>query len=688
MRHCLGSGWRISAIFFLFLVLILAGCGGGGHNPNAVGNVATVTIAPSAISMNSGDVLTLNVSALDANKKSVFNQTFNFHSSNPNIQVSNSGLLCGGTWDSLTTPVNCKPLTVGAGGAQSTLTATVQGVTSNSVVVSVHMPITSLLISPASPACVSQNLTQGYTVQALSNGVDITSSIGAFSWNIGSSTVGTLSSFSTSGSTATTNTATAKLPGITQVTVSANSVNPVSGVPATFAECAIASLSIAPGGTTTLSGAGKTAQFTATATDTLGAAVTGETLTWTSSQPATATIGTTGLATAVAAGSTGITASCAPATCDLGYNQPVFSNLALVTVAGSAPATTVYATCGSPCPNGLNPAFPLVPISTSSNAAGTAISLPTQPNSLAVSAAGDKVYAGSASELMIIDTATNTVSSQVTNAPGVVLAVSPDGNSVITDGNSTNALLFNISAKSVTGLGIAGAIGASFAPDGSKAFVAAGTNIYLVEPGVSPFAIAVGSTASDVAFLPSGPIAYVAAAGMPFAQTCNNTVSPGPGASTNTPALVKSFPGLPDGTTMQMLGAEPSSLDSVTVTSISFPTNSSCPGTPTPNTFTAHALGATTTPLEIIVTPDSRHAYVTGSLAGSLPAYAAAAGTTSLITLSNASASTTTGGATLDSATVYVGGSDNKIHVISTSSGVETTSVPLSFTPNFVVVKP
>jgi hypothetical protein len=438
MRHWLGSGWRVSAaLILLFCLVILAGCGGGGGNPNAVGNVASVTITPSAISLNNGDVLSLNVSALDANKKSVFNQTFSFSSSNPAIQVSTTGLLCAGTWlnannvPSLTNPINCKPIAfaspaAAAAGVQSNIHATVQGINSNSVVVSVHEAITSISITPSAPACVSQTGTVGYTAHAFNGATDITASVGAFSWNISNSTVGSLSSFFTSGSTATTNTATAKLPGVVQVTVAANTVNPVSGVPATFTECAVAAISITPAPITTLTAAGKTQQLTATVTDSLGATVTGETLTWSSSQPASVGISTSGLATAVAAGTSNIIASCAPSSCNLGFNQPVYSNVALATVPGSAPATTVYATCGGAqaasatpvdaCASGLSPAFPLVPISTSTNTAGTGIALAEQPLSLNISNAGDKLYVGGTTRLAIIDTATNTISSQVTNA--------------------------------------------------------------------------------------------------------------------------------------------------------------------------------------------------------------------------------------------------------------------------------
>ena len=140
---------------------------------------------------------------------------------------------------------------------------------------------------------------------------------------------------------------------------------------------------------------------------------------------------------------------------------------------------------------------------------------------------------------------------------------------------------------------------------------------------------------------------------------------------------------LPDGS--QMLGAETTNLDSIAVSSLS---TAGCPATLSPNTFNQHALGAATTPQQIIVTPDSQHAYITGSLAGSLPAYSSSTGTVSLLTLSNSSATTSTGGATLDSSAVYVGGSDSKVHIINVSSGVESSSVPLTFVPELVAIKP
>ena len=125
--------------------------------------MATITLAPAAVSLNAGDVLQLQVSALDSNKRSVFNQTITYASTNAGVQVSTNGLLCAGTWDSLTTPINCKPAAPQSSGVQSNVTASAQGKTSNIVPVNVHLPITNLTVTAASGACVSQRGTMTYT---------------------------------------------------------------------------------------------------------------------------------------------------------------------------------------------------------------------------------------------------------------------------------------------------------------------------------------------------------------------------------------------------------------------------------------------------------------------------------------------------------------------------------------------
>ena len=67
-----------------------------------------------------------------------------------------------------------------------------------------------------------------------------------------------------------------------------------------------------------------------------------------------------------------------------------------------------------------------MPIPSSTNTPGTAITLPYLPNSMISDSAGAKLYLGSSTALMIVDTATGTVTSA--SIAGTVVAISADGN--------------------------------------------------------------------------------------------------------------------------------------------------------------------------------------------------------------------------------------------------------------------
>ena len=57
--------------------------------------------------------------------------------------------------------------------------------------------------------------------------------------------------------------------------------------------------------------------------------------------------------------------------------------------------------------------------------------LPYVPNSMVMDHSGTNLYFGSPRELMVYTTATNTLTKQDTNVPGVVLAVSPNNSQVL-----------------------------------------------------------------------------------------------------------------------------------------------------------------------------------------------------------------------------------------------------------------
>ena len=198
MQRCAGVG-----LFLIFLLSFgLSGCGGGGGNKPAgstIGPPAKVELFPSELSMETvapRDVAQLSVKVTDADGKQIFTVTPTFSSSNPNITVSNNGLVCAGIWDSLSTPVVCKktdannnPLPVPA---TANLTATAGGITSNVVVAFVHLHVDNITLLPASVDCMSQNGTQIFTATAFNGVNNITSTVGTFSWLSTDSTVATI----------------------------------------------------------------------------------------------------------------------------------------------------------------------------------------------------------------------------------------------------------------------------------------------------------------------------------------------------------------------------------------------------------------------------------------------------------------------------------------------------------------
>src|SRR5579871_3533307 len=110
----------VAAMAAVLLVIFLVACGGGNKAPKAT----QVVLTPTTLSLNEGAVAGVSAIAQDASGNTVA-ADISFTSSNPNIAtISTGGLVCGGIWDSDTTPVNCRA-TIGQGGVgQVTITAT------------------------------------------------------------------------------------------------------------------------------------------------------------------------------------------------------------------------------------------------------------------------------------------------------------------------------------------------------------------------------------------------------------------------------------------------------------------------------------------------------------------------------------------------------------------------------------
>jgi hypothetical protein len=339
-------------------------------------------------------------------------------------------------------------------------------------------------------------------------------------------------------------------------------------------------------------------------------------------------------------------------------------------VAGTS-ATTIYATGTG--------ATSLVPIDSGTNAAGTAITLPSSPNSFLFNPQGTQGFLGSSGGLITLQTPANTVS-QNTALPGTVLAVSPDGNRVILAGSNLVTVLGAGTGIATETSSITGATAADFTPDSRSAYILAGSTVYLWTPGAFRSA-SLGGTANDVKFLANGAFAYLAggAAGpaVTARATCNNT----PADTVTTPGVPSFVRSLHDAS--RVLAVDSPGIDVITPTT----SLAGCPP-PLSDVLASVDLGAGGfTARQLIVLPDASKAFVTSNLAGKLLGLKTSDLSLVPVTLAN-NASALTGGSTLDSKMVYVGGSDNAVHRIDATAGTDAQQMTVSFTPDLVAVRP
>jgi hypothetical protein len=294
------------------------------------------------------------------------NTTITYASSDPSIlNLAPNGVACAGHWDAAFT--TCTP---GATGPV-TVTASALGGTSVPTYVFVHPPIDNISVVGILPGsgsvqepCLSQSQSMTVEAHAFSQGADITTSVGPFTWSANNSSVVTLTPLTNTTYNPLTNTnfnfatnqatAAANAPGITYIYASANGVTSssfqqpqltnsqgtASPVLDFFATCSIENIALELGA----AGSGQTSfsvpkssgnqTIVATVTDIMGYSSLPRTdgglvlsktpLTWISSQPGSISIPTTACTQSCALtlsspGSANITASCSPPTCNVGF---------------------------------------------------------------------------------------------------------------------------------------------------------------------------------------------------------------------------------------------------------------------------------------------------------------------------------------------------------------------------------
>ena len=375
---------RSSSLWLTFPIVALltvAGCGGGSKagTPLFPGKV---TLTPSsATSLELGGILSFTAAVQTASGTNL-STAVSYDSSDTSIlNVSPSGIACAGHWDALfttCTPGNFGPVTV---------TANALGGSSIPTYVFVHPRIDNIIVKgvvlngeSVQEPCLSQSQTMTLEAHAFSQGNDVTTSVGPFTFSASNPTVVTLAGLNNTTFKFPTNqvTATANTPGITYIYATAsgatstsfqqptltNSAGTTSPVLDFFATCPIQNIALEMGaagsGQTNVSIAkGGTAQTAvATITDVMnnsslpntnGAVVLSKIpLNWVSSNPGAITLASSctescGL-TITSPGAATITASCSPPTCNIGF--PI------------VPASLASATQVTTCTNYFQAAYP------------------------------------------------------------------------------------------------------------------------------------------------------------------------------------------------------------------------------------------------------------------------------------------------------------------------------------------
>ncbi len=350
--------WRLAvAILSLWSI---SGCGGGtkAGPPLFPGQI---TLTPSSnLSVELGATFVFTATARTTSGVSL-NTPITYTSTDTSVvNVAPGGVACAGTWNvSFTT---CTP----AGTGVVKITASALGQSSVPTYVFVHPHVDSVTITgiflngiPVQEPCLSQGQSMTLEAHAFSQGSDVTSSVGPFTFTAQNAPVVNMVGVLNTAYNFPTNqvTATAAVPGITRIYASANGVtssafvqpqfNNALGVssPALdfFETCPIQTINLEIGAagnqqtsqTTFLTSSSSTATQTATAvlTDIMGISslpntsngliLTKVPLTWSASQPAvvhpaSGCLQSCGLSTPLA-GSGSVTASCSPPTCNIGY---------------------------------------------------------------------------------------------------------------------------------------------------------------------------------------------------------------------------------------------------------------------------------------------------------------------------------------------------------------------------------
>ncbi len=413
------------------------------------------------------------------------------------VDISPTGSICAGTWNrnsgggivdyTICSPPSPVPNSGGLPYSTAYISASADSVTSNPVQVFVHAPVGSINLtlngaSATTQQCSSQGVISQLDAEAcfalngkqyefcapptvthyacsggLAPGVssvpDCTNAIGVLTYVVGTAAVAQIN--------AETNQITAELPGTTAITAQVAGSGSSAGY---FSTCPPKSITVTlPNGSTKgVVTQGVQQNLTTTVIDTNSNPITGLTLTYQSTNPLDISAGSGGAITASFPGAASVYALCQPATCNPtpinevgagnGTGLSLSSNPVNITVPGTASSYMWFSAPGK--------SQYFVPVELLSGTVGSTVRMPYVPNSMVMDQTGTSLYFGSSHELMVYSTNGNGLSKQDPTVPGVVLAVSPN--------NQT--LLINDPVRQVFYIyGVSGTTTSTFAGLGSSA---------------------------------------------------------------------------------------------------------------------------------------------------------------------------------------------------------------------------
>jgi trimeric autotransporter adhesin len=733
----------------LILAGVLCGCGGSPTRATEFPVPANVVLSPAEIlSLDIGATQMFTGTPQNARKVALV-EPISFSSSNTAVMtIANNGNACAGSWDSLSNPQVCTPGPVGV----AQVTASAKGVSSPPTLVFVHQHVDSIKVTSITPSLtdftsltdcglgtgvsgLSKDQNTAFQAAAFSRGVDITSTVGTFTWqtlnpNVVSITTATLSS-PVAGLLPGQAKVTAHTPGRTSIFASVSNVN---SMPFDFTTCPVQRITLSANGSTAgpvVIKKGTSTPITPTVVDTQGTTITGIPLTWCSSDPAAVSVGSNNCSTNTGAtvsagtpliGGGSVMASCTPPSCNIGLQPvlPIYPENALqvvVTPGGStaAQATSVFVSttdCDTIPGITTDCNTAILPIDTSKNTVGSPIRLPATPNSLLFNRQGTKAFLGTNSGLfgtrglMVVNASSSpaSVSGFIKAAPGKVLAVAPDGNRVIvsdTVDTPNQVFIVDTSGSTVT-LQIAGATAADFSRDGLKAYILSGDSLFVYSTVAPLKSIALSAAAKDVSFLSNGSFAYLAGgdpAGVSVQAVCDDSAASSPTLST--PAPPPFIRGLPDG---NVLAVDSPGVDLITVSTTPIAPPQGCPPTVS-NARESFSFGqGSFVAKQLLVSADGARAYVIpGNLASVLVFNISSRTSFGILIAGNATPVQAT--LTLDGNFLYIAASDGTVHVLDTQTATDVqqltlplssetqpnglcTGVPVACKPNLIAARP